>query len=75
VDYITEQRLSHARRLLATTEDKVVDVALAAGFGSVSRFHAAFLRGCRQTPRRFRVGLRISKGGAEIRRRQSRSSK
>jgi AraC-like DNA-binding protein len=58
VDYLTEQRLSHAQRLLATTDDKIIDVALAAGFGSASRFYAAFLQGCRQTPRRFRARVR-----------------
>ncbi|MBI3832472.1 MAG: helix-turn-helix domain-containing protein [Planctomycetes bacterium] len=57
VDYVTEHRISHAQRLLTTTERKVLDVALDAGFGSLSRFYAAFTNACGQTPRAFRHGL------------------
>lgn len=57
VDYVTEHRISHAQRLLTTTERKVLDVALDAGFGSLSRFYEAFTKACGQTPRAFRHGL------------------
>lgn len=54
-DYVVRLRVSHAQRLLLTTDWKIVDVALAAGFGSISRFHAAFQRYCHVTPRHYRV--------------------
>lgn len=56
-DYLTRQRLSQAQRLLATTDMKVVDVAFAAGFGSVSRFYEVFRSACGQSPRAYRAGL------------------
>lgn len=58
VEYVTQLRVSHAQRLLATTDLKIVDVALEAGFGSPSRFYEAFSRLCRCTPTRFRDDLR-----------------
>ena len=61
VEYLTEHRLSHAQRLLSTTGRKVLDVALDAGFGSLSRFYEAFGKACGQTPRRFRAGFRSGK--------------
>ena len=53
--YLAEYRLSHACALLVTTTDKIVDIAYAAGFGSVSRFHTLFqrYRGC--SPRQYRL--------------------
>jgi AraC family transcriptional regulator, melibiose operon regulatory protein len=56
-EYVTRLRVSHAQRLLITTDRKVVDVALESGFGSVSRFHAAFRRVAGQTPRAYRAAL------------------
>ncbi|HYF51115.1 MAG TPA: helix-turn-helix domain-containing protein [Planctomycetota bacterium] len=55
VDYITEHRISHAQRLLLMTQRKVLDIALDAGFGSLSRFYDAFTKACGKTPREFRV--------------------
>ena len=46
VAYVTQHRVSHAHRLLATTDAKVVDIALATGFTSTSRLNAAFLAEC-----------------------------
>jgi AraC-like DNA-binding protein len=57
-DYITECRLSHAKALLATTDAKVLDVAMDSGFGSVSQFHAIFKQVCGQTPRHYRMSVR-----------------
>ena len=56
-EYVTRLRVSHAQRLLITTDRKMVDVALESGFGSVSRFHAAFRRIAGQTPRAYRAAL------------------
>ena len=57
-DYVIRLRIAHAQRLLMTTNAKIVDVALDSGFGSVSRFHEAFMRICRQSPRHYLFALR-----------------
>ena len=57
VDYVTQHRISHAQRLLATTGMKIVDVAFASGFGSASRFYAAFEQLCRQSPKAYRSAM------------------
>ncbi|WP_438479335.1 helix-turn-helix domain-containing protein [Oleiharenicola lentus] len=44
--YLTRLRLAHAQRLLANTEQRVVDVALQSGFGSLASFYAAFAKHC-----------------------------
>jgi AraC family transcriptional regulator, melibiose operon regulatory protein len=54
VAYVTQHRVSHAQRLLATTDAKVVDIALASGFTSTSRFNAAFIAECGCSPRSYR---------------------
>jgi AraC-like DNA-binding protein len=54
IQYVTEHRISHAQRLLMTTHRKVLDVALDAGFDSLSRFYEAFTKACKQTPGAFR---------------------
>jgi AraC-like DNA-binding protein len=54
VDYLIQHRVSHAQRLLATTDQKIVDVALNSGFGSISRFNDAFRRACNCSPRDYR---------------------
>lgn len=41
-EYVTRLRVSHAQRLLITTDSKVVDVALESGFASVAPFYQAF---------------------------------
>jgi AraC-like DNA-binding protein len=55
VEYLTNQRVSHAQRLLATTDMKVVDVAVDSGFNSISRFNEAFRRTCGCSPREYRL--------------------
>lgn len=52
--FITQHRISHAQRLLLTTGDAVLDVALAAGFQSLSRFNEAFKAACGCSPRDYR---------------------
>jgi AraC-like DNA-binding protein len=54
VDYITKQRVSHAQRLLATTDMKILDAGLQSGFSSGSRFNAAFLAEVGCSPRAWR---------------------
>ena len=55
IDYLTHHRVSHAQRLLATTDEKIVEVAFSSGFNSISRFNAMFRRACGCTPRAYRL--------------------
>jgi AraC family transcriptional regulator of adaptative response / DNA-3-methyladenine glycosylase II len=50
VDYAQTQRLLLAKRLLTDTQLPVIDVAMAAGFGSLRRFNALFLKQYRLKP-------------------------
>jgi len=59
MEYVTQYRLSHAQRLLATTEMKVLEVGLASGFGSASRFYQVFKDSCGQTPHGYRASLKL----------------
>ncbi|MDP0501147.1 MAG: helix-turn-helix domain-containing protein [Verrucomicrobiota bacterium JB022] len=54
MDYLLHHRVSHAQRLLATTDRKIVDLALESGFSSLSRFNDAFRKTCGVTPREYR---------------------
>jgi AraC-like DNA-binding protein len=58
-DYVGQHRISHAQRLLATTDKKILSVALSSGFGSISRFNSAFRRACGVSPRQYRQDHRI----------------
>ena len=49
-EYLAQFRLAEARRLLVTTDLRTNEVAAAAGFGSVSRFYAAFVAACGTPP-------------------------
>ncbi|HQZ27135.1 MAG: helix-turn-helix domain-containing protein [Verrucomicrobiales bacterium] len=59
-DFITQHRISHAQRLLLTTDAAVMDVAMDAGFGSLSRFNEAFKKACGCSPRDYRKGHLLS---------------
>lgn len=52
--YVTQHRLSHAQRLLVTTDDLIVNIAFRSGFGSLSRFNEAFRQSFGCTPREYR---------------------
>jgi AraC-like DNA-binding protein len=54
INCVTHHRISHAQRLLITTDKKIVDVALTVGFNSVSRFNAAFKKASDCSPREYR---------------------
>ena len=54
IKYVTEHRLSHAQRLLVTTEEPIVNIAFSSGFGSLSRFNEAFRQSFGCTPRNYR---------------------
>jgi len=55
--YINQSRLQHAQALLVDTEDPVSNIALEAGFGSVSRFYDIFKREFSITPIEFRRSI------------------
>lgn len=59
LDCLTQHRVSHAQRLLATTNDKIIDVAMDSGFTSLSRFHEAFRRWCGCPPKEYRKRHRV----------------
>ena len=54
INYLTQHRVSHAQRLLATTEMTITEVAFGSGFNSISRFNDAFRRACGCSPREYR---------------------
>jgi len=58
-DYLTHYRIAQAQRLLATTDEKVIDVALESGFRTPSRFYDAFRQACGCSPRQYRRDHRI----------------
>jgi AraC-like DNA-binding protein len=58
-DYLAQHRVTHAQRLLATTDQKVLSIALDSGFGSISRFNDVFRRVCGVSPRQYRDEHRL----------------
>jgi AraC family transcriptional regulator, melibiose operon regulatory protein len=58
VDYVTQHRVTHAQRLLATTDSGVLEIAFASGFGSASRFYVAFKSECGLSPGAYRASVR-----------------
>jgi AraC-like DNA-binding protein len=52
--YLNRLRITHAQRLLATTDMKIVDIAFEAGFTSLSRFYDSFSTACHCTPASYR---------------------
>lgn len=57
LEYITQRRVSHAQRLLTTTDMKTLEVAYESGFQSPARFYACFRRLVGQTPARYRRSI------------------
>ena len=58
-DYLTHYRIAQAQRLLATTDEKVIDVAMESGFRTSSRFYEAFQRACGCSPSQYRRNHRL----------------
>lgn len=54
IHYLTQHRVSHAQRLLATSDHSIADIAFNSGFNSISRFNDAFRRACGCSPRDYR---------------------
>ncbi len=53
--YLVNLRTAHAARLLTQTRTPVIDICFASGFGSMSRFHAAFREAYGLPPARYRA--------------------
>ncbi len=58
IDLVTMLRIYESQRLLLTTDQKIIDVAMDAGFGSMSNFYKSFKRLCGKNPHEYR-NLRI----------------
>jgi AraC family transcriptional regulator, melibiose operon regulatory protein len=54
-DFLTEQRIIHSQRMLLTTKQKVIEIAFASGFKSLSRFNATFKSICKCTPKDYKI--------------------
>ena len=54
VEFLLQHRLSHAQRLLVTTDEPIIEVGAAAGFQSLSRFNEFFKKACGCPPRSYR---------------------
>jgi AraC-like DNA-binding protein len=59
-EYLTRLRVSHAQRLLVTSQMRVLDVALESGFGSLAPFYHAFKRYTGTRPLAFRRTQRLA---------------
>lgn len=58
-NYLLQYRLTNAQRLLLMTNDKVVDIAFASGFSSLSGFYDAFGRKLMETPQAYRRRMQV----------------
>ncbi|MFN8440148.1 MAG: AraC family transcriptional regulator [Caldilineaceae bacterium] len=54
LEFVTKYRIAQAQRLLLTTDETVLAIALQSGFESSSNFYAAFKRYVGQSPRTYR---------------------
>jgi len=58
-DFIIQHRVQHAQRMLVTTNKKILDIAYASGFNSLSRFNVAFKALCGCSPRQYRASHQV----------------
>jgi YesN/AraC family two-component response regulator len=56
-DFITMLRVYEAQRLLLTSDMKIIDIAMEAGFGSMSNFYNCFKKVCGKNPKDYRKDL------------------
>jgi len=54
VQYADSLRIDEAKRLLETSDDDIVDIAFASGFGSVASFYRAFKKNTGYSPAKYR---------------------
>jgi AraC-like DNA-binding protein len=58
LEYVTQRRVSCAQQLMITTDENILHIAMASGFGSLGQFYACFKRITGQSPARYRRALR-----------------
>lgn len=58
-EHIRQVRLSHAKMLLASSDAKIINIAMDSGFGSLSSFYEAFQADLAQTPAAYRRTVRL----------------
>ena len=63
--YMDRLRLREAKRLLATTDSKIIDIAASVGFGSLATFNRFFKEQTGGTPTKYRSEMR-HKGPAAL---------
>ncbi|WLQ13923.1 helix-turn-helix domain-containing protein [Hahella aquimaris] len=54
LEYLTDLRVNHARRLLLYSQDQVIEIAFASGFSSVTRFYEVFAKYFNESPLKYR---------------------
>lgn len=57
-EYLLRYRLAQALHRLADSDEAILDIAFACGFGSASRFYGVFKQRTGTTPRQFRARMR-----------------
>jgi signal transduction histidine kinase/DNA-binding response OmpR family regulator len=57
-EYLTELRIRHAARLIASTDKKIIDIAMESGFESVRSFNREFTRRMKSRPSDYRENIR-----------------
>jgi AraC-like DNA-binding protein len=57
IAFVTDARLAYAHQLLTQTQQNIADIAYASGFGSLTRFNAAFRGKFKKAPRELRSSL------------------
>jgi AraC-like DNA-binding protein len=57
--FLVDHRVQHAQRMLVTSDEKILTIALDAGFHSLSRFNVAFKDFCGSTPSQYRKAHRL----------------
>ena len=63
MQYVQQIRLAEAARLLLETDESVLQIGLAVGFKSQSRFYEAFGRAFEMSPLRYRKEWLRNQGG------------
>lgn len=56
-EYITELRISEAKKLLRSTDDSILSIALAVGFNDQSYFSKVFQKSVGTSPSRYRASI------------------
>lgn len=62
VEFINMLRVYEAQRLLLTCSLSIIDVAMEAGFNSVSNFYRCFRKTCGKNPKEYRRHLNLERG-------------